>query len=282
MSCSRFEDLLSTHSMQKHPAKRLSLIPILILTLLAGEPLISAAEPDQPTQTNGSGWERSAVSVEVARKQYDFGQPWVRRTKRVQKTGVVVGEREVLTTAEELFDRTLVRLQKGGRGRWYPGEVLWIDYHANLALVTTTEASFWNDLVPAAFGTAVPADGNLQVLRWRDGNLESRRGEFTRFTVREGQLSPINQVTMELSSEIQGGGLSELVVGNSHFLGLVTDQDGRNCSVEPASFIRTILEARKKGEFHGLGYFHFYWQPGSNPSSLEFLKEAGDPRGVIV
>jgi hypothetical protein len=50
----------------------------------------------------------------------------------------------------------------------------------------------------------------------------------------------------------------------------------------PASFIQSILEARKKGEYHGLGYFHFFWQQAENPVSLARLKLPGEPRGVVV
>src|SRR5437588_7379843 len=74
-----------------------------------------------------SPWERSVVTVEVGRKQYDYYQPWSRKTARVQKPGLVLSDHQVLTTAEEMSDRTLVRMQKGGRGKWFAGEVAWID-----------------------------------------------------------------------------------------------------------------------------------------------------------
>ena len=41
--------------------------------------------------------------------------------RQVQKVGTVLGGHQILTTANDLFDRTLVRLQKGGRGRWWIG-----------------------------------------------------------------------------------------------------------------------------------------------------------------
>src|SRR5262249_32263193 len=151
-----------------------------------------AAEP-QPKGA-ASSWEKSIVTLDVARKKYDYYQPWSRRQSQVQKTGLVVGERQVLTTADEMFDRTLVRLQKGGRGRWWIGEVVWIDYHANLALVTTTEADFWRGLEPARLGGPMPTDGALQIVRWRNGNLENRRADFNQFIVRDGQLSAVSQV----------------------------------------------------------------------------------------
>src|SRR5204862_5092291 len=144
-----------------------------------------------------SSWEHSVVTIEVARKQYDYYQPWSKQMRRMQKVGTVVGEHQILTTADHMFDHTLVRLQKFGRGKWSIGEVTWIDYHANLALVTTSETDFWRDLKPASFGGGIPAGGSLQILRWREGNLENRHAEFTQYTVREGQLSSINQVTLE-------------------------------------------------------------------------------------
>ena len=228
-----------------------------------------------------SPWEHSIVTIDVARKQYDYYQPWTTRTARVQKPGIVIGDRQILTTADGAFDRTLIRLQKGGRGRWWIGEVTWIDYYANLALITVAEGDFWRDLKPVALGPVSPED-SLQILRWRTGNLENRRAEFTQFTVKEGQLSAVNHVFIEADSDIQGAGWGEPLIANSHIVGLLTAQDGRTCTAVPSSFIQSIFDARKKGQYHGLGYFHFYWQPAENPASLDRLKLPGERRGVIV
>ena len=242
-----------------------------------------AAPAQEVRHSELTAWEHSIVTIEVSRKQYDYYQPWGQGTRRAQKAGLVVSAREILTTADELFDRTLVRLQRGGRGQWATAEVAWIDYHANLALLTTGDTNFWKTLKPANLGGAPGGgDGNLQILRWREGNLEHRRAEFSQFAVREGQLSPINQAVLEVSSDIQGGGWSEPVVAGSRVVGLLTAQDGRNGYAMPASFIQSILDARRKGQYHGLGFFHFFWQPAKNPASLARLKLPGEPRGVIV
>jgi PDZ domain len=50
----------------------------------------------------------------------------------------------------------------------------------------------------------------------------------------------------------------------------------------PASFIRSILDAREKGQYHGLGFFHFYWQQAENPALLARLNLPGPARGVVV
>jgi PDZ domain len=237
---------------------------------------------DDAKNVDPAAWERSVVQLDVTRKQYDYFQPWSKRMKSGQKTGIVISDNEILTTADELFDRTLIRLQKGGRGKWWIGELTWIDYYANLALVSTREEAFWRDLKPVALSSAMPAGAALQILHWREGKLENRKAEFSQFAVREGHLSSVNHVQLEVSSDIQGVGWGEPIIADSHVLGIMAAQDGRTCTSIPASFIQSILEARKKGQYRGLGYFDFYWQPAENPASLAFLDLEGEPRGVLV
>ncbi|HLH53994.1 MAG TPA: hypothetical protein VKY92_10310 [Verrucomicrobiae bacterium] len=254
------------------------LVPLIFLLLTS----VAAGPAQELSRAKASAWEKSIVTIEASRKQYDYYQPWTRKTSRVQKTGVVLSDRQILTTADELYDRTLVRLQKNGRGRWWPCDVTWVDYHANLALVTSTNENFWAGLNPAQLGGSVADDAALQILRWREGNLENRHAEFTQFTVREGQLAAINQPVLEADSDIQNAGWSEMVTANSHVVGILSSQDGRLCTAIPASFIKDILEARRQNRYQGLGYFHFFWQGAQNLASLARLKLPGEPRGVIV
>ena len=119
-----------------------------MITILVWTAMLPAFAASGPTAA-ASVWEKSVVKVEVSRNIYDYYQPWNRRNDRSAKNGLVVGVRQILTTAQDLSDRTLVRLQKGGRGKWTNAKVDWIDYHANLALLTTDDAAFWTDLQPA-------------------------------------------------------------------------------------------------------------------------------------
>ena len=249
-----------------------------VLTLLVS-PVTRAAESSAPSLPS---WSQSVLTIEVSRKQYDYYQPWTKRTHRLQKVGTVIADRQILTTADQMSDSTLMRLQKNGRGRWWMGKLVWTDYHANLAVVTVPDEEFWKDLRPVVFGSSSPNQAGMQIVRWREGKLESRAAEFGQFSVREAQLSPINMVSLEVSSEIQGVGWGEPLVANSHLLGIVWAQDGRTCVTMPASCIRRVLDDRKSGKYHGLGFFHFFWEPAENPATLAALNLKGEPRGVVV
>jgi hypothetical protein len=227
-------------------------------------------------------WQRSLVTLEITRNQPDFLQPWSGRPQTLVKGGIVVGARDILTTAFGLENRTLVRVQKGGRGEWYAAQVRWIDYPANLALLTSTNESFWPGLKPAPLATDAERDGNLQILRWRAGNLEVRRAEFNRFTVSNPSATTAAHVVLEVNSEIEGTGWAEPLVSGRKVAGIVFSQTGNLCQVLPAPFLRSILEAEKKGTFKGLGYFDFTWQQTENPETLRYLHLPPERDGVVI
>jgi hypothetical protein len=229
-----------------------------------------------------SNWENSLVYLEVTRKAYEVFQPWTPKARAVQKNGLVISPREILTTAEELSDRTLIRVQKGGRGKWWNAEVTWIDYHANLAVLTASDATLWAGLKPAAFVTGKPPKDGLQIVRWRNGNLETRKAEFNQFLVEDARLSSFQHLQLEASTEMQGVGWAEPLVAGGKVAGIASGQGGNNARFLPASFIEPILTARKAGKYPGLGYFPFTWTPVDNPSTFKFLELPGEPRGALV
>jgi hypothetical protein len=255
----------------RHP---FALITASLVLLLSGSSALAA--PPAPAAA------RSLVTLEVTRNQYDYVQPWSKRSETYQKTGVVVGPRLVLTTADQLADRTLIRLQKGGRGAWYGGEVEWIDYHANLALLTTTNAEFWTGLKPVQFSRRLPTRGSAQVLRWREGRFESRKAEVNRVTVKRGKLTILDHLHLELDCDLKAAGWAEAVVAGGQWVGITVSQDGTTCTVLPGPLIRAVLDARRQGSYRGLGFFAFVWQRAENPAIHRWLKLPGPPRGVLV
>ena len=253
---------------------------VCLALFLCLEPL-SAFGRELGKKTAGD-WDRSLVSIEINRKQYDYFQPWTRRVQTVVKAGLVIGPREILTTADALDDRTLVRVQKGGRGKWWNAEAKWVDYPANVAVVTTTDEKFWTGLKPATLADPIKKAEDVQIIRWRAGSLEVRKAEFSRFTVSHPNMSDAVHVQLELNSEIEGIGWAEPAIAGSKVFGLVFAQSGNQLQVLPAPFIRSIIAAQTRGHYKGLGYFDFTWQPAENPETLEYLKLAGEKRGVVV
>ncbi|HEV8541955.1 MAG TPA: hypothetical protein VGR78_06165 [Verrucomicrobiae bacterium] len=226
-------------------------------------------------------WEKTVVTVEVTRKQYDYLQPWSRRVDQLQKMGTIIDGHEILTTADHLANRTLIRLQKG-RGRWFQGEVTWIDYHANLATITCRDEKFWEGTEKAEIAKVAPRRGTLQLVRWRSGILEFRNVEVNRLVVKRGKLTFVDLPHLELDSDMQGIGWAEAIVQDDKLIALATAKDDQTISSVPCSFIRGCLADRKNEPYQGLGYFSFVWQTAENPDTLAYLGQEGEPHGVVV
>jgi hypothetical protein len=227
-------------------------------------------------------WENAIIHIEVASKEYNYIQPWQRSEKMVYKSGVVVEGHQIITTADGLADQTLIRLKKQGDGLFSLGRVVWIDYQANLAALTTDEKDFWTGLQPARLADPVPITGSVRILRWSDDQLEDRQGEIERLTVENSMLSFVSVPALKIDSTIPGAGYGEAVTVGDKLIGLAYAQGGDAITAMPTSFIAPILKAEEAKTYTGLGYFDFTWDTAENPLNLDYLKLPGPARGVIV
>ena len=255
----------------------------LAFAVVLATPLFSIpALAEKSDNASGFNWENAIIQIEVTSKDYNYIQPWVRNERKIYKSGVVIDDHLILTTADGLADQTLIRLKKQGSGLFSLGSVVWIDYQANLAALTTDEKGFWQGLTPVKLAATVPINGQARILRWRDDNLENHEGEIDEMTVTNSDLSFVSVPALRIDSTISGGGWSEAITVNDQLIGLASAQDGTALTAIPSSFIASILKARKAKTYTGLGYFDFTWDPAENPLCLEYLKLPGTPRGVII
>jgi hypothetical protein len=251
------------------------------LALLLGLPSAFAASPDK-AHSGGFSWETAVIHLEISGKEYSYVQPWTRAPRKVIKSGVVVADHLIITTAEGLNDLTEIRMQKEGGGLFSFGRVVWIDYQSNLAALTTDETGFWQGLTPASLADPVPATGDVRIVRWDQDRLENRPGSIERMTVDNSALSFVSVPALKVDSTISNAMGGEPVTQGGRLLGLASAQDSDVVTAVPSSFISSILNARAKGHFTGLGYFDFTWEPVQDPLALQYLGLPGSPRGVIV
>lgn len=235
----------------------------------------------QPSAT-AADWENSIITLQATAKSYDYSRPWSRSSRNVNKVGIVIGKNQFLTTAEGLQNLTMLRLQKYGRGQWHSGQLDWIDYHANIAVISAKEAPFAEGLVPAKFGNVPASKEDWTIMRWKRGNLEKRAAEFNQFLVQDGRLTFIQHLQMEASSEMDAVGWSEPLIAGDRIIALASGQIENNVRFIPVSFFQKLLNKRLAGKPAELGYFPFVWTQVENPELFSYLKLDGEPRGALV
>ena len=106
-----------------------------------------------------------------------------------------------------------------------------------MAVVAVADEGFWSGLRPVDLAAGVPRRNDYDIVRWRDGNLEVRRADFSKFTVGEGSLSFAPRVHLELNTEISGLGWAEPVLAGDRLVGLTISKGGNVCTVMPAPFV---------------------------------------------
>jgi hypothetical protein len=100
--------------------------------------------------------------------------------------------------------------------------------------------------------------------------------------VKKGKLTFMDQLQLELDSDMNGIGWAEAIVQDDQLIALATSKDDQTITSLPSAFIIPCLADRKDSRYQGLGYFSFVWETAENPDTLAFLGQEGEPRGVIV
>lgn len=227
-------------------------------------------------------WEDSIVVIESNIVEYAYYEPWSSTARTVKKNGVVVSGKRVLTTADWMQNATHVRVQKRGRGRWWNARIDWIDYHANLAVLSVGDPEFWDRLSKVTFSQVVPKSGEVQIYRQIGGNLENWNASVSKVFVAQGQRSFVRHMMLELSSDVDSSGWSEVVAHDGEVVGLAASQDQDRLLVIPAPLIAGLLKAKSNNVKAGLGFYDFVWQFTRNESVTDLLGLEGPARGVVV
>ncbi len=226
--------------------------------------------------------EAALVEIEVTKQSYDYKLPWVIRNSQTRKNGIVIGENQILTTADGLSGQYLCRVRKGGVSKQYTATLDWVDYYSNLAALSVDDPSFWEGLQATQLIDTLPLSGNLQVYRWRSGRIESRAAEIISLYVGTSRTSYIRHLSLSASSEIDAAGWAEIVIRDGQLIGLTTSAANKKLTILPAPFIRSVLERRSLADDPGAGCFDFYWMHAKNPALVQSKGFERSDVGVVV
>ncbi|MFU8847643.1 MAG: PDZ domain-containing protein [Opitutales bacterium] len=228
-----------------------------ILFFLACLPLAELAAFDPQT---------SLVEIEVTKKDYDYRMPWISRNEQVRKNGILIGEKQILTTADGLSDQYLCRVRKGGESRQYTAELVWVDFYANVAILDVSEPGFWEGMQAVALAQGIPQSGKLQIYRWRGGRIEERAAEIIRLSSGSSKMSYLRHLVLTVSSTIESAGWAEVVFDGEELVGLTASSAKDRLNILPIEFIMKVIERHSIEEGSGLGYFDFKTMSAKNPA----------------
>ncbi len=232
--------------------------------------------------------EPAPVRLHVACQEPDYSSPWKRsREENRSGYGCLVAPGRILTTADIVKDATMIKVEKRGEKRYFPGRVEVIDYDVDLALISVGDESFFDDLVPVELAEEVELDQPVQFLVFAEPDrIRAIPGAIVRVSVEEYYLSPARFLTFgaAVNFEDRGGGWSEPVVSEGKLVGMTMTYDPQRqyAVVIPASIIRRFLAAARPEGYAGFPDQGFSVAPTRDPAFRAFLGLTGRPGGVYV
>lgn len=227
--------------------------------------------------------EESLIEIEITKKNYDYKIPWVSRNGQTSKNGILIGENQILTTADGFSGQYLCRITKGGESRQYNAQIKWIDYYANVAMLDVSDPEFWEGMSSVELADSIPQTGELQIYRWRSGRIEERAAEIIRLYNGTSKLSYLSHLKLSVSSEINSAGWAEVVFDGDQLVGLTESANSENrLTILPAPFIAGVIDRRSREDNPGLGAFDFEWMYAKNPALTQSKGFEQSDLGVVV
>ena len=84
----------------------------------------------------------AVVEIEITKKTYDYRMPWVSRNEQTHKNGILIGQNQILTTADGFSGQYLCHITKGGESRQYTAQIKWDRFLCNIAMLDVSEPIF--------------------------------------------------------------------------------------------------------------------------------------------
>lgn len=249
----------------------------------------------------GSGWaccltalaqgdseplESTVVRLLVSKKQADPISPW-QFEEVVQQIhlAVVLDDARLLTTSFAVADATFIEAQRFGSSQKIELRVAFVDYEANLALLTPSGADEnFAEMRPVVLGEDLAINDTVDIYRARDLYQMSRMpaslqdvGFFTAVT------SSYSQATYLLKVQQSGLGWSEPVFRNNRLVAMATGQDNNYVYATPISIIRHFLDDRHEPEaYRGFPAIGIELAALTSPDMRRLLKADHIRHGVRI
>ena len=265
---------------------------IIALLILFGFARADAKPPLVPTTTTAAPAvkpkELSLVRVNVTGQPYDYTRPWQKRAPFSKRAlGAVLPKNRVLVTADLVANQNYVELERAESGEKTGGDVVVIDYEANLALIEPNDKKFLDGLEPLQLALDTVVGDHLAALQLEStGALVVTEGLVTTVQIMRYPADVGQFLTYRVSMTMQYRDNSYTIplVKNNKLAGLLLRYDPRSQVLDaiPAPIIAHFLKEAATENYRGFPSAGFTFVPTRDPQLRKFAGETGKEGGVYV
>jgi len=268
--------------MKKRKEQRVDLTPIflaLVILFMAGS-VFGGGDSDQVDNT--------PVRLQVTYQENNYSSPWKQKKAGSRSGyGCVLSSGRILTTADIVKDSTMIKVEKPGWKKYYPGQVEVIDYDVDLAVVTVDDETFFDGMTPVEIDPRIRTDQPVKFMVMENSNkIRAIPGEIVKISVENYFLGPNKYLTYgaAVNFEDRGGGWSEPVFSDGKLIGITMSYSGKKqyAAIIPASIISRFLAADLPGGYIGFPHHGFVGAGVRDPVFREYLHLPPDSGGLYI
>lgn len=241
--------------------------------------------PSQAQESADDRFEDSVVRLAVSKQTFDAAVPWqAGEVSQQLHLGVVLDGHRVLTTAFAVADATFIEMTHFGEPERWEMRPLFVDWEANLALLTAVRAEAFADLKPVTLGDDLKINEKVDIFRARDTDQMSRMSaSIQEVGIFNAVTSQYSLATYLLKVQQTGLGWSEPIFFGGRFVALATGQDSNFVYALPMSVIRHFLDDNHEQDaYRGFPAIGVELDPLVSPDLRKLLGVNGGQRGIRI
>ena len=217
---------------------------------------------------------QSLVYLDISNSGYDQYQPW-KQTPIAKEGGYgcAVGPYEILTTAENAMNATLIQARCYAQNEFIPATVKVVDFEYNLCLLTLDEKALKVPLTPISFTEQYPKGKEITTCWLSSGSyLTTARSTLDRAELRYSDISFVKNLYYLATNVSRIFGDGEVCFTGNDAIGMACWGVDSDAGIIPSETINKFLNEAKKETYSGFGQVGFRIFPLLDPTMRRFLK----------
>lgn len=228
---------------------------------------------------------QSLVYLEISKITYDMSQPWKQTAISTNSgSGCAVGPYEILTTAENVANATLIKIRRYEDNVYLEATVKAVDYEYNLCLLEIDKDAAQTPLTPLSFKESYPKNKQLTAYWLSSGDhLTTARSTLDRAEMDRSSLSFANVLTFFLTNASRPFGDGQVCYYKKDPIGIAAWGTESDAGLIPAETINRFVKSYEEGAYTRFAAAGFRASTMLDPAMREYLKVPDDIQyGIYV
>lgn len=231
------------------------------------------------------------IKISSTSQDYNIAQPWEKKpTKTKRGLGVLIGENQIITTAEMATNATYIELETIEGKSAMPATTIAVDYEANLALLSVTSESHKEilaQLTPLEVAPSASLNDEVKVYQIKDsGKILETKGVVRGADIVSSFVANNYFLTYEVKASMQSASYSFTipVIKNGKLLGILTsyNSDDQLLDITAPEIIQSFLDDAKDGEYTGFPSLGISTSRTDDPHFRKWLKLEDTQGGLFI